>query len=313
MRGDSIMPSFFSDKGQWFRGNLHSHTTRSDGTCPPQQQIDDYRAQGYDFLAITDHNIMDSHKLPTGNGFCLLPGWERDITYSPTKCLHLVGISSKSAERQPVKEALPGIPGENSEQQLVDDMLAEGEFVILAHPIWSRMEPWEVMSLKGYHAIEIYNTGCERLCHAGHAEVYWDMLLRSGRRVYGIACDDTHGKTRKSDRFGGWVMVKANSCSHDEIMRALYSGNFYSSMGPEIYDWGIDDDTVYIECSPCEEVHFITYPPRGMAYYKEDRPLTKVTYRLKGWENYIRAECIDEKGKVAWTNAIFLEDYFRKS
>ena len=52
--------SFFSDKKYWFKGNTHAHTTRTDGTCPPDKQVQDYSERGYDFLAITDHNVVDS-------------------------------------------------------------------------------------------------------------------------------------------------------------------------------------------------------------------------------------------------------------
>ena len=55
--------SFFPDTGLWRKGNIHSHTTRTDGLCPPEQQIRDYHAHGYDFLSITDHNVIDSHQL----------------------------------------------------------------------------------------------------------------------------------------------------------------------------------------------------------------------------------------------------------
>lgn len=55
--------SFFPTEGRWWKGNIHTHTTRTDGQCPPEQQITDYCAQGYDFLAITDHNVVDSHQL----------------------------------------------------------------------------------------------------------------------------------------------------------------------------------------------------------------------------------------------------------
>ena len=37
--------SFFPEKGRWYRGNIHSHTTRTDGLCPPAQQIRDYSEQ----------------------------------------------------------------------------------------------------------------------------------------------------------------------------------------------------------------------------------------------------------------------------
>ncbi len=37
------------------RGNLHAHTTLSDGIRSPASLIDEYESLGYDFLAITDH------------------------------------------------------------------------------------------------------------------------------------------------------------------------------------------------------------------------------------------------------------------
>src|SRR5215831_15353094 len=39
----------------WLRGNLHAHTTHSDGVKEPAQLVAAYEALGYDFLAITDH------------------------------------------------------------------------------------------------------------------------------------------------------------------------------------------------------------------------------------------------------------------
>src|SRR2546426_9624903 len=42
----------------WLRGNLHAHTTYSDGMKTPQELIAEYEALGYDFLAITDHEDL---------------------------------------------------------------------------------------------------------------------------------------------------------------------------------------------------------------------------------------------------------------
>ena len=42
----------------WLRGNLHAHTTFSDGVKDPAQLIAGYEALGYDFLAITDHEDL---------------------------------------------------------------------------------------------------------------------------------------------------------------------------------------------------------------------------------------------------------------
>lgn len=298
--------SFFENRGMWLKGNIHSHTTVSDGVCEPDRQIRDYRDRGYDFLAVTDHNIMDSFQQEL-EGICLIPGWERDITYSKTKCVHLVGLSGRPAGEQKAFSMERPDPSEVTVQQLTDSMRADGQFVVLAHPVFSRMEPAEISNLTGYQAIEVFNMGCERICHAGRADVYWDMLLRAGRRVLGIACDDTHGKTQKSDRFGGWISVNAREKSGPAIMEAVGDGNFYSTMGPEIYDWGIEDGAVYVCCSPVKEIHFVTYPPRGAARYAGENMMTGDRYELKGSEAYVRVECVDAFGNTAWTNPAFAE------
>lgn len=43
---------------RWYRGNLHTHTLWSDGNEIPEAVVDRYRANGYHFLAITEHNIV---------------------------------------------------------------------------------------------------------------------------------------------------------------------------------------------------------------------------------------------------------------
>ena len=42
----------------WYKGNLHTHTFWSDGDAPPEIAVAWYKDQGYDFLALSDHNIL---------------------------------------------------------------------------------------------------------------------------------------------------------------------------------------------------------------------------------------------------------------
>ena len=46
------------DSGQWFRGNIHTHTLWSDGDDFPEMVVDWYRRNGYHFLALSDHNVL---------------------------------------------------------------------------------------------------------------------------------------------------------------------------------------------------------------------------------------------------------------
>ena len=43
---------------RWFRGNTHTHTLWSDGDGPPEMVADWYVRHGYDFLVLSDHNVL---------------------------------------------------------------------------------------------------------------------------------------------------------------------------------------------------------------------------------------------------------------
>jgi hypothetical protein len=43
---------------RWYRGNTHTHTLWSDGDAAPEMVIRWYRDHGYDFLALTEHNVL---------------------------------------------------------------------------------------------------------------------------------------------------------------------------------------------------------------------------------------------------------------
>lgn len=43
---------------RWFRGNTHTHTLWSDGDGTPDEVVDWYASHGYDFLVLSDHNVL---------------------------------------------------------------------------------------------------------------------------------------------------------------------------------------------------------------------------------------------------------------
>lgn len=46
------------DTRQWYKGNLHTHSYWSDGDEFPEMIMDWYKSRDYDFVALTDHNIL---------------------------------------------------------------------------------------------------------------------------------------------------------------------------------------------------------------------------------------------------------------
>ena len=45
---------------RWYKGNTHTHTLWSDGNDFPEMVVDWYRQRGYDFLALSDHNVFQT-------------------------------------------------------------------------------------------------------------------------------------------------------------------------------------------------------------------------------------------------------------
>lgn len=79
------------NRGNWYKGNMHMHTTISDGVLEPQDAIEIYRAAGYDFISITDHRAI-GHLWQSGD-FLILPGCEFDTGNSiGVPVYHILGI-----------------------------------------------------------------------------------------------------------------------------------------------------------------------------------------------------------------------------
>ena len=297
--------SYFPEEGLWLKGNLHSHSTVSDGLFTPLEMTRMYADHGYAFLSMTDHNVLVPHSELPEEEIILLTGLEHDIEYSADKCTHVVGNCAAGKDKTDYL-CKRYFADELTDQQLVDMMRADGQLVSLAHPVWSRMEPEEILGLENLHAIEVFNNGTEHLCHGGNAEIWWDMLLRHGKKVFATAVDDVHVA---DDLFGGWIQVKAAQRSREAILDAVFSGAYYASTGPVIHDFGMDGLNVYVECSPCREIHFVTYPPRGKSVFAEEgKPLTSAAHTLTGREAYVRVVCVDNDGRSAWTNPIFFDE-----
>jgi hypothetical protein len=51
-----------AEEARWYKGNRHTHTYWSDGDDFPEMVADWYKSRGYDFLALSDHNIIADHE-----------------------------------------------------------------------------------------------------------------------------------------------------------------------------------------------------------------------------------------------------------
>lgn len=316
----------FKNKGQWYKGNLHSHTVISDGNLTPKEMVELYKENGYSFMCLSEHDIYTDFRSELNTKeFMLLPGLECSSVFydeedNRTKVHHLNVILGTTKMQENAKNNLlthmeyvkPFVwEGAKTAQYIVDLMESRGCISTYNHPIWSRVDQDDFINTKGLFALEIYNYGTVLESNTGYDTTHWDTMLRKGNKVNAFASDDNHNQDILPDSCGGWIMVQAESLEHDNIVNALIEGNYYSSSGPEIYDFGIKDGVVYVECSPVNNVNFMAGSGINAGFScwgipKEDT-LTKAEYELKGDESYVRIECIDKYGKTAWSNPIFIK------
>jgi hypothetical protein len=76
-------------------------------------------------------------------------------------------------------------------------------------------------------------------------ETFWDIVnahrIEDGYpAIYGLATDDTHEYHRFADGLSnpghGWIVVRAESLTAEDLLAAMYRGDFYSSTGVELDD-----------------------------------------------------------------------------
>ena len=97
----------------------------------------------------------------------------------------------------------------------------------------------------------------------------------------------------------------------NSILNALKNGAFYSSCGPEIYDFYVKDGHCVIECSPVKKlrVHSDCHPTK-VWHDPEGKLLTYAAFDIESHNQdygYVRMSIMDENGNYAWTNPIFLD------
>lgn len=308
----------FSKAGQFYRGNLHTHSTRSDGARSVAQVAGDYRSRGYDFISVTDHFLPHAHFRKGEPGFCTVtdasPHDDDGFITIPGAELH--GPAMENGETWHIVAV--GLPvdfadlGDGESGPEVARRASEaGAFVGLAHPHWNVVSERDALAVVDIiDAVEIYNHGCEVEVSRGYGLHMAEMLLNKGHRVTQYAADDAHFKHRRgtfSDAFGGWVQVKASALTPDAIVAALKAGDYYSSTGPEIHDIQVDEGTVRVASSPVET---ILVSGRG-ATFRRDHDVSLIEFEADIREMretpYISVTVVDAEGRRAWSNPIWLD------
>ena len=301
----------FTASGRFWRGNLHSHSNRSDGALTPAEVCRRYAAEGYDFLALTDHfvgrydyPITDTLPFRSDRFTTLLGAELHSGALENGELWHILVVGlpadfapSNSPDFKPVADQETGA-------EVAARAVAAGAFVAIAHPHWSGLTPGDVREISAAHAVEIYNHGCATGTDRGDGAVLADLMLSEGRRLSLIATDDSH--FTEPDHFGGWVMVKAPENSPEALLTALKAGRFYSSQGPDLRMIAFDGESITVESTSV--VTMIVQGRGSAAVACHGHSMTRAQVRLDARlaaSPWLRVTVIDAAGRRAWSNPLW--------
>jgi hypothetical protein len=295
----------FAAPGQFWRGNLHTHSNLSDGALAPGEVCRLYGDAGYDFLCLSDH-FMARYEFPIAdtrafrsNRFTTILGAELHApanSHGETWHMLAVGLPEDFA---PTGETESGVA-------LSLRARDAGAFVGIAHPQWSSLSMEDGRAMLGAaHAIEIYNSSCDVECARPDGTYLLDALLNEGNRLFAYAADDAH--FRIDDGFRGWVMVKAEANDPDLLVEALKRGDHYSSQGPIIHDVAVEGNEIRIHSSPATNFAVVGRGSRSL-HVKPVMETTTMTLPAEKFAgDWCRVVIEDRYRRLAWTNPIWLD------
>jgi len=317
---------------QWYKGNLHCHSTESDGSVSPVDLAKFYNEIGYDFIGISDHNRYTPIEVYAD---------EAGILGIP--CCEFTGKDSCHVVAAGVKEAVTPDPLEELLEQAdvcdvlkqnladseavtralilqngIDKTLAAQGIPIICHPFWRwTYRSQEVVQLRECTHFELCNAcpDCNSFPLPGksHADDMWDELLSADIRIIAMASDDAHRHVMPSSRRdpvggSGFNVVRAESLTQEHILQAVRDGHCYATTGIILANYRVLDDRISVEVDVQQQektcIQFFGLDGSEL----QTEYATHSEYCFSGDETYVRCRIASTTGLWAWTQPVFMDD-----
>lgn len=297
------------DESAFLRGNLHTHSLRSDGDSPPADIYAFYRDHGYAFLVLSDHNTRTDpgdFRAEQRQGFVMIPG-EEVTTTGAGKPVHVNAICTHrtigGGTFPTTREALGWAVARVKEQDAI---------ALVNHPNFEwTLTADDLPTAHGAELLEIwsghpYVNSEGDLLRPSH-EAIWTKMLDAGESFAGVAVDDMHALLATTREPGArplraWVQVFGGQATEAAICDGLRRGRLYASAGPALSRIVVGDDSFALTVTAPAQVEFIG--AEGAVLASSDVLAGKeARYKLHGGERYVRARITAKDGSRAWTQA----------
>ena len=306
----------------WFKGNLHTHTNKSDGDSSPETVVEWYSNNKYDFLVLSDHNhltILDSNQTK----LLLIPGEE--ITLNLPYTIHINAIGIKKVIEPTLRSTKV-----KTLQANIDNIINSGGLAEINHPNfrWALNEK-DLVQVRGAHFIEVFNGNYNTHNYGGggkkSVEEMWDEMLSKKIKIWGVAVDDSHHfkeefAPHRHNPGRGWVEVFAKNLSEKNILDSMRNGYFYFSNGVKFKKINFNKEKIELSIagdyfnkglsnSLLTDSKYTTQLISNEGEIIEEINGKSVKFNLVNENNeytYYRTKTISSTGSIGWTQPIFI-------
>ena len=217
---------FGSQSPRWLAGDLHVHSTASDGKLSPNELGQMAKKKGLDFLAIADHNnYCENFNLPKIPGLTFIPAVE---------WTHYKGHINFYGVNAPFENSF--IANDLSEmQELIQQVKDRGALISVNHPKCP-LCPYLWGDNNCFDMIEVWN-GPMRKANTDAIQ-WWHQFLMDGRKIPIVGGSDFHRKRHVVRMANPTTYVYSPSVSAEAIREAISKGHSYvtaSVKGPRLF------------------------------------------------------------------------------
>jgi len=245
MRSDYNFSKVINTNPDWYCGDFHVHTNASiDGVYPPSTVAEIAKAEGLDFIAITDHNTIEGYsRLREELDLIVIPGLEVTLDKGH---FNVFGINEWHDWMVGICGDKPTVSLPNhfqSVNKLISQIAEQGLLNSINHPL---LDPWAWLfddtDLRGIQCIELWNDlYWPQNANANPKAVnMWTKWLNANHRITAIGGSDYHYPPRPEEsKFGERLgmpktYVYAEELSGKGILEGLVRHKAYVTQGPQV-------------------------------------------------------------------------------
>jgi hypothetical protein len=186
--------NMFAQNGIWYKGDLHAHSTHSDGEHTIQEVIKDAENKGFTFFTLTDHDNIYTETAG------VIPTWQ-DTAYHSEQLVLLYGVEwTTDNGHANIWNSAPFEYGDIFQANLNKDPLVASEIVKNQGGIFSINHPqneflkWNYTLDFNFSCLEILNGPISYIPSQNDDVIsnVWEPLLKNGKRINAVGGSDMH-------------------------------------------------------------------------------------------------------------------------